>query len=110
MDSLTRMRIKTRLAFRFQIFLLTLCLSVLLSYSKSVAAPSVNTTQLFDVLHYNITIEPDISNKTLKGSVVIRFVSDVNDLTSVEFDCGDLEIESVKQDGVTREFSVKDHR
>jgi aminopeptidase N len=63
-----------------------------------------------DVLHYNITLEPDIPTKTLKGSVAIRFTSSVNNLSSVEFNCGGLEIESVKQSGVTREFSVKDRR
>jgi aminopeptidase N len=64
----------------------------------------------FDVLHYNITIEPDITNKTLKGTVVIRFVPNVDQLTSVAFDCGDLEIDAVTEAGKTREFSVKDHR
>jgi aminopeptidase N len=64
----------------------------------------------FDVLHYDITLEPDIPTKTLKGSVAIRFASNVDLLTSVEFNCGDLEIDSVKQAGTAREFVVKDHR
>ncbi len=64
----------------------------------------------FDVQHYNINVEPDIASKTLKGSVAIRFRSQTNALTSVDFNCGDLEIDSVKQSGVAREFSVKNHR
>lgn len=64
----------------------------------------------FDVLHYNLTIEPDIANKTVKGSAVIRFVANVDNLTSVEFDCGELEIDSVKQSGVTRNFSIKERK
>ena len=75
-----------------------------------VAAQAAQATSRFDVLRYSITIEPDIPLKTLKGSVVIRFVSQVEQLTSVEFDCGDLEIESVKQSNVARVFIVKDHR
>jgi aminopeptidase N len=64
----------------------------------------------FDVRHYSITLEPDIPTKTLKGSVAIRFSANVNNLTSVEFNCGDLAIDSVKQSGMTREFAVSDHR
>jgi len=63
-----------------------------------------------DVLHYNITIEPDIANKTVKGTSVIRFVAITDGLTSVEFDCGELQIESVKQSGVTRDFSNKERK
>jgi aminopeptidase N len=64
----------------------------------------------FDVLHYNISIEPDIPTKTLKGSVTIRLLSRTNALTSVDLDCGDLEVDSVKQNGVARHFILKDHR
>ena len=64
----------------------------------------------FDVLHYDLTVEPDIANKTIRGTSAIRFISKVNDLNSVEFDCGALEIDSVKQGGVSREFAVKDRR
>ena len=64
----------------------------------------------FDVQHYNITVEPDIPSKTLKGSVTIRFRSQINALSSVEFNCGDLDIDSVKQGGASRDFAVKDHR
>jgi aminopeptidase N len=64
----------------------------------------------FDVLHYTITIEPDIPGKTLSGNVAIRFLSNLDNLSQVEFDCGNLEIETVKQAGVSRQFSVKDHR
>jgi aminopeptidase N len=82
---------------------------VLLADQKTNAAATVNTAPI-DVLHYNITLEPDIANKTLKGSAAIRFVSNVDRLTDVEFDCGDLEIDGVKQAGATRTFVVKDHR
>jgi aminopeptidase N len=72
--------------------------------------PSDSRSASFDVLHYNITIEPDIPTKTLSGSVVIRFMSNIDNLTHVEFDCGNLEIETVKQAGAQRQFTVKDRR
>ncbi len=69
-----------------------------------------NAVPTIDVLHYNASIEPDILNKTLKGSVRIRFVSRADGLKSVEFDCGDLVINAVQQDKTPRQYSVQDHR
>lgn len=60
-----------------------------------------------DVLHYDATIEPDIANKTVKGSVVIRVVSTSN---VVEFNCGDLMIDSVTANNAPAQFSVNDHK
>src|SRR6476620_973387 len=82
------------------------CLLLLVRVS---ASPTLESTSAsFDVLHYDITIEPDIPTKTLSGSVVIRFMSNIDNLTHVEFDCGNLDVETVKQAGVLRQFSVKD--
>jgi len=60
-----------------------------------------------DVIHYTASIEPDIANKTVKGTVRIEFVTDE---AFVEFDCGALTIDSVLQDGKPLEFTVKDRR
>jgi aminopeptidase N len=87
-----------------------LCFALLVLAQFTVRSVEAQSAATVDVLHYNITVEPDISNKTLKGSVTIRFRSQTNALSSVDFDCGDLEIDSVKQSGVNREFSVKNHR
>lgn len=73
-------------------------------------AGQLATPPSFDVLHYNITIEPEIVTKTLKGSSAIRFRANSENLSLVEFDCGDLEIDTVKERGVDRDFAVKDHR
>ncbi len=56
-----------------------------------------------DVLHYDATIEPDIAAKTIKGTVIIK--SD-----QIEFDCGNLTIDSVRVAGVPVKFAVKDRR
>src|ERR1051325_4398499 len=74
------------------------CLVVLLLVSAVVHA---------DVLHYSAMIEPDISGKSVKGSVLIR-VSTTS--TTAEFDCGELTIDSVKEAGAARQFSVTKHR
>jgi aminopeptidase N len=60
-----------------------------------------------DVLHYTATLEPDIANKTVKGTVIIR-VRTASDV--VEFNCGDLTIDSVTENGRPLEFSVQDHK
>ena len=83
---------------------------LLCAFSFSIAIASAQTSAAVDVHHYNLSIEPDIPTKTLKGSARIRFASNVNNLTSVEFDSGALEIDSVLQSGAARVFAVKDRR
>ena len=63
-----------------------------------------------DVTNYTLTLEPDIANKSVKGTVLIRFVINSNNLTHAEFDCGDLTIDSVRLRGTTLQFAVKDRR
>ncbi len=75
-----------------------LCLAVVLFASFGVQA---------DVIHYSATVEPDIANKSVKGSVIIR-VRTTADV--VEFNCGDLAIDSVLENGKTLQFSVNDHK
>src|SRR5690349_20351509 len=60
-----------------------------------------------DVLHYDVTLEPDINAKSVKGSVLIR-VSTTS--TAVEFDCGELYIDAVSEAGAPRQFSVSNHK
>lgn len=60
-----------------------------------------------DVLHYSLTLEPEIANKSLAGSVSIRFVTRSS---SIEFNCGDLTIDSVRESGKPIQFSVQEHK
>ena len=60
-----------------------------------------------DVLHYAATLEPDIVAKSVKGSVLVRFSTTSS---GVEFDCGDLTIDSVSMAGAPLQFSVINHR
>src|SRR5215470_7512955 len=60
-----------------------------------------------DVLHYSVTLEPDISAKSVKGSVLIR-VSTTE--TAVEFDCGALTIDAVREAGAPLQFAVNNRK
>jgi hypothetical protein len=55
-------------------------------------------------------LEPDIANKSVKGTVLIRFLIKSNNLTHVEFDCGDLTIDKVRLRGTTLQFAVNNRR
>lgn len=60
-----------------------------------------------DVLHYSVTLEPDIAAKSVKGSVLIR-VSTTS--TAAEFDCGELTIDAVRESSKPLQFSVAKRR
>ena len=97
----TTMQVNRRLT------LILLCLPLILA--APFRAQTNTRSRTIDVLHYNITLEPNIPQKTLSGTTVIKFNSNVQGLNSVEFDCGDLIVDSVKQSGVPRQFSISDH-
>src|SRR5689334_18879040 len=60
-----------------------------------------------DVVHYSAIVEPDLVNKSVKGSVLIRVRTDSQE---VVFDCNDLIIDSVVEHGKPLRFSVNDHK
>jgi aminopeptidase N len=62
------------------------------------------TVPPFDVLRYDARIEPDIVNKTIRGTVSIRLVARADKLTEVELDCGELSIDSVREGAEARTF------
>jgi aminopeptidase N len=65
------------------------------------------STQNLDVLHYDVTLEPDIAAKSVKGTVRIRFATEAQE---VEFDCGNLAIDTVRIAKAALKFSVVDHK
>src|SRR5882724_7641237 len=64
----------------------------------------------FGVVHYDAQIVPDIASKTLKGKVRVTVVSHADQLTKVGFDCGELMIEAVRENGILQKFLVEEHR
>ena len=62
-----------------------------------------------DVTHYAATLHVDVANKSVKGSVLIRLRLG-RGLGTAEFNCGNLTIDSVRENGAPLQFSVKDHK
>ena len=75
--------------------LLRLTLSFFLIVNSQLYGQSANQLAETDVLHYNVDIEPDISQKTIHGRVTIAF-NIVSPGKKISFDCGDLVIEKVQ--------------
>lgn len=68
------------------------------------ARVQTTTPPPFDVLHYEAQVEPDIANKSVAGKVLIRLISRVDNLATIDLDCGDLSIDAVRENGASREF------
>jgi len=68
---------------------------------------SVSVIGHADVLHYDVTLEPDINAKSVKGSVLIRVSTTA---TALEFDCGGLTIDKVSEGKTPLQFSVDNHK
>src|SRR5947209_2751792 len=62
-----------------------------------------------DVISYTARIEPDIANRQIKGTVTIRFKTTAS-LSSAQFDCGELVIDSVKEGSAPQPYSTNEHQ
>lgn len=60
--------------------------------------------QDFGVLHYTARLDPDLSEKTLRGSETIRLVLLKADVRNLTFDAGDLVVDAVHQNGRKSSF------
>ncbi|HRH40047.1 MAG TPA: M1 family metallopeptidase [Pyrinomonadaceae bacterium] len=61
-------------------------------------------TLTFDVLQYDAQVEPDISNKSVKGKVTVIFKSMTNNLAEIKLNAGSLEIDKVSENDVAIKF------
>jgi aminopeptidase N len=75
------------------------------SAPTTVASAQTTAKSAFDVIHYDARVEPDIINKTITGKVLIRIISRVNNLVTIEFDCGALLIDAVSENKEPLKFS-----
>lgn len=80
-----------------------LFISLLISSSTIYAA-----TTSIDVLHYDVSIEPNLSEQTIAGEVSIRFTSRVNNLSEIALDAQELQVEEVSENGSTLKFETKE--
>lgn len=83
--------------------LILLFLSFLISSSTIRAA-----TTGIDVLSYDLSIEPNLSEQTIAGEVSIQFKSRVNNLSEIALDAQELQVEEVSEQGVQLKFETKD--
>jgi len=85
------------------LLLLTLLCAAPRAQTRGGLTPST-TPAPFDVLHYDARIEPDVSNKTVKGRVSIRLVAREDRLAALDFDCGELVIDAVRAGASAERF------
>jgi aminopeptidase N len=94
--------------------LLSLSLFLLCNLTLAAKVSGQSTPQShaapFDVIHYDAQVEPDITNKTISGKVLIGFVSRTKNLTTIEFDCGELTVDGVSEKGEAQKFTQGAHR
>src|SRR5690242_15760110 len=61
----------------------------------------------FDILRYEARIEPDLSNKALKGKVTLNLKALTNHLTEIQLNAGALEIDRVSENKAALKFEKK---
>lgn len=66
--------------------------------------------QRFDVLHYTARLDPDLADKTLRGSETIRVLLHDADVRHIDFDAGDLVIGEVRLHGRKLSFDKVGHK
>ena len=88
---------------RLRFFLLLLGL-----FFFQATAASAGTS--IDVLHYDAEIEPNLAERTIAGTVSIKFLSRVSNLSEVVLDAQELKIEGVSEEGSALEFESREGR
>ena len=82
---------------------LSLLILALISLSQAQPQAGVAGTEpSFDVIHYNLQLEPDIDRKSVSGKVSIKFAARKRNLTEIELNCGELTIDAVREKGTRK--------
>src|SRR6187431_838211 len=79
-----------------KLFLLFLCIGSVVT-EASERAKATSPAAPFDVIHYDAQVEPDFAKKNVAGRVLIKLKAAIDDLATVELDCGDLTIDAVRE-------------
>jgi aminopeptidase N len=80
------------------------------SLSWEAGAQGVSSRRPFQVTHYDARVEPNLSDKTIKGIVVVDLVVTAENQRTIELDSGDLTIDAVKEGPTLIDFEVRDRR
>ena len=73
-------------------------------------AQASSPSTAIDVINYDAAIEPDIDSKTVSGKVTIQLADSDSTEHLLEFDSGDLIVDSVRVDGRPQSVDQVDHR
>jgi aminopeptidase N len=63
----------------------------------------------FHVTHYDARVEPNISDKTIKGIVVFDLLVTAENQRTIDLDSGDLTIDAVRERGTLVDFAERNH-
>jgi len=92
-----------------KLFLLFLCIGSVVT-EASERAKATSPAAPFDVIHYDAQVEPDFAKKNVAGRVLIKLKAAIDDLATVELDCGDLTIDAVRENSQEQKFVRTDRR
>ncbi|HLM00873.1 MAG TPA: M1 family metallopeptidase [Pyrinomonadaceae bacterium] len=85
------------------------CLSFIFLLAGGAADVAVQAQNAsFDVLAYEARIEPDIANKSVKGTVSVKFNSLENNLAEIQLNAGALEIDAVRERKTALKFEKRE--
>jgi aminopeptidase N len=86
------------------------CLRFALLLLASFSLQAVALCAGLDVLRYDVSLEPNLSEQTIKGAVSISFQSRVDNLSEVALDAQELQIEEVSENNAALKFEAKEGR
>lgn len=90
---------------------LSLLILGLISLSQAQSQTGLTGTEpSFDVIHYNLQLEPEIDRKAVSGKVSIKLASRKANLTEIEFNCGELIIDGVREKGIAQKFVRRERK
>ena len=87
-----------------RIFSQVLCLAIIAFFMGQAKAQ----TGSFDVIDYDARIEPDMTSKSVKGKVSIRFSSLKNNLSEIHLSAGVLEIDAAREGKTALKFEKRE--
>jgi aminopeptidase N len=87
--------------------LTVLLLASCLSWEAGAQGAPASMRRPFDVTHYNARIEPNMSDKTITGTVVLDLVVTAPNQSSIELDSGDLTVDTVKEGRAPLDFAAR---
>jgi aminopeptidase N len=84
------------------------CFRFLLLLVASLSFQLAGACAGLDVLHYDVAIEPNLTEQTIAGELTVSFASRVSHLSEIALDAQELQIEEVSENGRALKFEIKE--